>query len=165
MIEFNGQISQKNQLDRFNRVKKFETIILIITSIIIGIIGIVLGLIVDILQDSWFGILIFSIVFCGVSLLNMKTPQEIALRFRLSPHIIITKNDLSLELRENRRTVWRKRKLSKVKKILDCSEVYYIIFKFGDITNAWICQKDNIINGTIEDFENLFQSKIVRKIK
>ena len=52
-----------------------------------------------------------------------------------------------------------------MKKILDCGEVYYIIFRFGDITNAWICQKDNIVNGTIEDFQALFQSKIVQASK
>lgn len=64
---------------------------------------------------------------------------------------------------------WRKgmakKKFVQSKKILDCGEVYYIVFKFGGITNAWICQKDNIINGTIKDFETLFQSKIIREFK
>lgn len=53
-----------------------------------------------------------------------------------------------------------KKNLSKVKKILDCGDVYYIIFRFGDITNAWICQKSNIVNGTTEEFETYFKSKI-----
>ena len=95
----------------------------------------------------------------------MKIPKKVVLRFRLSPHIIITEKDLSLELWSNGEKVWRRRNLSKVKKILDCGEVYYIVFKFGGITNAWICQKDNIINGTIKDFETLFQSKIIREFK
>lgn len=48
---------------------------------------------------------------------------------------------------------------------MDCGEVYYIIFKFGDITNSWVCQKSNIISGTIEEFESLFKDKIVKASK
>ena len=101
----------------------------------------------------------------GIIFLSAKTPKKVVLRFRISPHRIITKKDLSLELWSNGKEVWRTRKLSKVKKVLDCGEVYYIIFQFGDITNSWICQKNNIINGTIEEFELLFQTKLVKATK
>ena len=52
--------------------------------------------------------------------------------------------------------------ISKVKKVIDMGEWYYIIFKFGDISNSWICQKDLITQGTIEDFEKIFEGKIKR---
>ena len=113
-------------------------------------------------QEVWKELVVFSVVVLCVVLLIAKTPKSVVLRFRLSPHIIITEEDLSLELLNRGKQLWRTRKLSRVKKILDCGEVYYIIFKFGDITNSWICQKSNIVNGSIEDFEKLFAEKIVR---
>ena len=165
MIEFNGPITEENQLNRMKKVNKKEIQIFIFGLIFIWIVAIAIGLPLKILQDLWGELILCSVILLVVTFLSAKTPKKIVLRFRLSPHIVITEEDLSLELWKNGGKVWRTRKLSRVKKVLDCGEVYYIIFKFGDITNAWICQKDNIINGTIEDFETLFQSKIVRKIK
>ena len=165
MIEFDGSISEKNQLDRMKRVNKKEIQVFLFGLIFIWIIAIAIGLPLKILQDLWVEMIVCSVILLGVTFLSVKTPKKVVLRFRLSPHIIIREEELSLELWKNGEKVWRTRKLSKVKKVLDCGEVYYIIFKFGDITNSWICQKDNIISGTIEEFESLFQSKIVKELK
>lgn len=165
MIEFNGPIAEENQLNRMKKVNKKEIQIFIFGLIFIWIVAIAIGLPLKILQDLWGELILCSVVLLGVTFLSAKTPKKVVLRFRLSPHIVITEKDLSLELWSNGEKVWRTRKLSKVKKVLDCGEVYYIIFKFGDITNSWICQKNNIISGTIEEFESLFQSKIIKELK
>ncbi len=160
MIEFNGQISEKVQLDRMKKVKKKEIFLFLLTIIFLWIVVIAVGLILDALQYLWIEALICSVVLIGVIFTIAWAPQKTVLRFKLSPHIIITEKELSLELCKNGKSVWRKKNLSKVKKILDCGDVYYIIFRFGDITNAWICQKSNIVNGTTEEFETHFKSKI-----
>ena len=163
MIEFNGQISEKNQLDRMKKVKKLEKRLFLFGLIFIWAIAIIVCLPLGVLDDFWKEGVICSVFILIVAFLIVKAPPDVYLRFRLSPHIIITDKELSLELRKNGEPVWRKRKLSKVKKVLDCGEVYYIIFKFGDITNSWICQKNNIVNGTIKEFETLFENKIIRE--
>ena len=165
MIEFNGPITEENQLNRMKKVNKKEIQIFIFGLIFIWIVAIAIGLPLKILQDLWGELILCSVILLVVTFLSAKTPKKIVLRFRLSPHIVITEEDLSLELWKNGEKVWRTRKLSRVKKVLDCGEVYYIIFKFGDITNSWICQKNNIISGTIEKFESLFQSKIIKESK
>ena len=165
MIEFNGPITEENQLNRMKKVNKKEIQIFIFGLIFIWIVAIAIGLPLKILQDLWGELILCSVILLVVTFLSAKTPKKIVLRFRLSPHIVITEEDLSLELWSDGKKVWRTRKLSKVKKVLDCGEVYYIIFKFGDITNSWICQKNNIISGTIEEFESLFQSKIIKESK
>lgn len=162
MIEFNGQISEKIQLDRMKKVNKKEVFLFLFTIILLWIVVISIGLIFDVLQYLWMEALVCTAVLIGVIILIARTPKKVVLRFKLSPHIIITEDELSLELCKNGEKVWRKRGLSKVKKILDCGDVYYIVFRFGDITNAWICQKNNMINGTAEEFERQFQSKIYR---
>lgn len=165
MIEFQGSISEKNQLDRMKKLDKKVTQVSILGLIFIWLVVIAIGLPLRILQDLWGELIFCSLIMLTVPILSAYTPKEVVLRFRLSPHIIITEKDLSIELRSNGKEVWRTRKISKVKKVLDCGEVYYIIFKFGDITNSWICQKNNIINGTIEEFESLFQTKLVKETK
>lgn len=165
MIKFQGSISEKNQLDRMKKLDKKVTQVSILGLIFIWLVVIAIGLPLRILQDLWGELIFCSLIMLTVPILSAYTPKKVILRFRISPHIIITEKDLSIELRSNGKEVWRTRKISKVKKVLDCGEVYYIIFKFGDITNSWICQKNNIINGTIEEFESLFQTKLVKETK
>ena len=54
-----------------------------------------------------------------------------------------------------------KKPMKKIKKVLDAGDCYYIIY--GDINNCIVCQKNLIQEGTIEEFETLFQGKIVRQ--
>lgn len=165
MIEFNGLITEENQLNRMKKIDKTVFFVFFGGLILIWIIIILFELIFsDVLQELWLECVVCSAIMLGLIFLSVKTPKKVILRFRISPHII-TEKDLSIELRSNGKEVWRTRKISKVKKVLDCGEVYYIIFKFGDITNSWICQKNNIINGTIEEFESLFQTKLVKETK
>ncbi len=55
-----------------------------------------------------------------------------------------------------------KKHLNKVKKIVATEKWYYIVFKWGDMSNAWICQKDLLVEGTLTEFEALFQDKLIR---
>lgn len=165
MIEFNGQISEKVQLDITNRRSKFETILFLVTPIVLAIVSLPIVLAFNLFEKIWLEFLICLLTCWGVAIFIRKTPKQVLLRFRIAPHIIITNEELSLEFWNGGKKVRRTRKLSKVKKVLDCGDVYYIILKFGDITGSWICQKDNMVKGTIEEFENIFQSKIVRKLK
>lgn len=58
-----------------------------------------------------------------------------------------------------------KRKIKNIKKVIDYGDWYCLIFKYGDVTNSFICQKDLIVKGTLSDFETLFLDYIVRMIK
>ncbi|MBQ2702084.1 MAG: hypothetical protein IJF64_03745 [Clostridia bacterium] len=57
------------------------------------------------------------------------------------------------------------RSIDDVKKVIDMGEFYDIIFYFPNQWSNCICQKDLIIKGTIEEFEEFFKDKIVRKHK
>lgn len=163
MVEFDGQISERNQLNRMEKVREKEIIVFLSGIIFIWIVTVSFGLIFDFLQSILVELIVCTIIMLACIILIAKTTEKVALRIKLSPHIIITETDLSLELWKNGEKTWRKRNLTQVKKVLDCGEVYYIIFRFGDITNAWICQKDNVVSGTIGEFERIFRSKIVRE--
>lgn len=50
-----------------------------------------------------------------------------------------------------------------IKKIIDYGEFYKIVFYFPSMNSRFICQKDLITQGSIEEFEERFSDKIIRK--
>lgn len=158
MIEFNGEISEKIQLEYLKRVNKSSSLLFLYAIILVAFFGIGGGLLLNALNEIWVEILICEIILVLVIIFINFTPKRIALRFKLCPHIIITNEDLSLELLSIGEPQRITKKLSKVKKVLDCSEMYYIVF--SGIEGAWICQKSNMIQGTVKEFEEIFKDKI-----
>lgn len=57
------------------------------------------------------------------------------------------------------------RNISDIKTIIDFGQGFYFKFKFPHKCIYCFCQKDLIVSGSIEEFENIFKNKIVRKIK
>ena len=55
--------------------------------------------------------------------------------------------------------------LSDVKQVRDFGAFYDVVFPFGKYSEKFVCQKDLLTIGTIEDFEKLFEGRIVRKQK
>ena len=55
------------------------------------------------------------------------------------------------------------RNINDIKKIVDYGDWYKIYFYFPHKSNAFICQKDLITQGTIEEFEEMFAGYIVKK--
>lgn len=62
-----------------------------------------------------------------------------------------------------RRSIWRSN--DQVKAIYDWGAWYSFDFYFPNKNIYLICQKDLIVEGTIEEFEKLFEGKIIRKLK
>ena len=84
---------------------------------------------------------------------------------KLPRKISITKDLITLEIDYLDINIEAKiKKLTDINKIIDYGECYFISFK-KNFTGSIICQKNLIVKGTLEDFENLFKGKIVRKIK
>ena len=157
MVEFFGEYSDDCKLDGAKKEKRSGLILWSISTLVFAIPTITVGIIYNrlilafvVLAMIGFPIIIF-LVFPPKNILKYNNANRITL-----DNMAATRTG----------SVFTTTKpLKKVKKVIDCGKWYYIIFKFGDITNAWVCQKDLIVKGTIEDFERLFEGKIVRKIK
>ena len=59
--------------------------------------------------------------------------------------------------------LFQTRDMADVKKVIDYGEYYFIVFYFPAKSQQFICEKDLLVSGTIEDFEDLFSGKIVCK--
>jgi hypothetical protein len=92
--------------------------------------------------------------FAGASCknhLSMHLPTVIT----IEDHILSAQGEKFTHLRE----------LEHVKKVVDYGDWYHIFFCFPHKSLAFLCQKDLLVEGTIEEFEEIFEEVMVRKIK
>ena len=80
----------------------------------------------------------------------------------MMPGAILIDNEY-IEYQSQQATVCRN--ISDVKVVRDYGEFYDIISYFGKGSDFYVCQKDMLSRGTLEDFEKLFEGKIVRMTK
>lgn len=156
MIEFSGTVSEKCHEDRMKRVNKKWFIISVIGFVFVAIYTAFLG----ILHNEEF--YLFLIITIGLAIFTifeaLPLPKKIRNRF-LHLKITIKLNEEMISRQDQ--YSYTEEPITKVKKIIDMGDWYYIIFKLGDLSNCWVCQKDWIIQGTIEDFEKIFAGKII----
>ena len=159
MIEFSGIISEKCNIDRRNRI--YKKIILPIMLCFIGFV--VYTLILGVLHNKDFMYALISTILIGI----IAAPLALPLSKKRLEKLKKLNFDTKITIEEGKICFHnlicdRIKPISKVKKVLDMGEWYYVIFKFGDISNSWICQKNLLIKGSLEEFEKLFEGKLVR---
>lgn len=155
MIVFSGVISDEIQIQTMKRRKQCVFQLASISSVAIIIVSGIFWVILDGELWEW---IILSGVLVVVTLLLLWNPRK-KLPFRWEYHITIDEEKIVQES-----PLWPKpieKPINKIKKVLDYEDVYYVIY--SDMNNSIVCQKDLLIEGTIEEFEALFQGKIIRK--
>lgn len=163
MIEFRGELSEKCKAVYLKRTLKTNIIIFNFTWIIIDIP-------VLLIAYFWKEASLYFYIFAGmvfiIALLNMfpfaNPPQK---TLALNIPIRVTIRDGKIEKEGKSENHYAVRELQDVKKVIDEGDWYQIIFYFPYKLAECICQKDLITEGTIEEFEELFQDRIERRIK
>lgn len=154
MIDFAGQISGEAEKHFLKRTSSLEQVITLVGMCFPLPIIVFLSL----RMRSWmiFGVYAVLVVLFLLMLLIPKSKKE---------RQAITPKRIYLEYEEiicvtNRHA--EARKISDVKYVRDYGAFYELGFPFGKISRNFICQKDLLVNGMIEEFESLFEDKIVR---
>ena len=154
MIVFQGKMTNENVKFIIKQSRK-------ITTIITGILSIILLIPIVILSILWNWIvliailpLVYLVAFAGIPPKNLDiiTPT----------YISITENDM---LSENDDNIHAAQSVENVKVVIDHGECYQILFKKAPFSPYFVCQKDLIKQGTIEEFEKIFKNVLVREIK
>lgn len=159
MIEFYGELSEKCRARVAKKVSRNNGGLFLIATAVMGALLLIWGARNQYLHYS--ALLVAGLVLMTVS--AYRTPLK-KLRSGASPTVKVTIDGGNVTVTSsNNPKITKKESLSNVKRVLDFGEWYEIFFRFGDISNAVICQKSLICVGTVEDFETLFEGKIVRK--
>ncbi|MBO6263179.1 MAG: hypothetical protein J6N93_02750 [Clostridia bacterium] len=165
MIEFNGKLSSKCKKYLIDDSWRLNLTV----GFTIGIPLIVLTLILS-FKYGWIYLLIFIPIALIMFFISLK-PSTKAYRFfygkdgeiydgELQWNIIIDQDLISAEGTQRSET----NSLDDIKEVVDFGDFYKIYFYFPHKSNLFICQKDLITQGTIEEFEAMFEGKIIRKI-
>ena len=92
-------------------------------------------------------------------LLSLLTPAKSILDLTMPQQVVINKDDIkSIGEKFNYQN-----DIEQIKKINDYGDWYQLYFFYPYKNQTYICQKDLIVDGSIEEFEERFKDKIVRK--
>lgn len=158
MIEFNGYISGNAEKYFF----KQEFLCVVLCYLIPNSVFLLLSILLGIKSGFW---LIFEIIAsmyliipiaCGVLFSIKKTRKKMITKRIIIRDDLITATTDTQSLTKN---------LSDVKQVKEYLDFYAIIFRFGNLSNTFICQKDLLVKGTLDEFDELFIEKLVLKIK
>lgn len=98
------------------------------------------------------GSLIFLVLESKPKRLEKSIPQS----------VFIEADKQFVEMKNNTFFKGALRPVENVKEIRDYGEFYQLVFRFYGANNMFICQKSLLTAGTLEDFERLFDGKIVK---
>lgn len=152
MIEFKGELS--NGAKKLILMKEIHASACVAS--LVAILFSVATVIISLFTDKI--ILLFLILYISFIVLscipykktiNKLVPNSIT----IEGGMIYLKNEM----------IGASRKVSDVKKIFDFGEWYYIIFNFPHKNLLYLCQKNLLNLGSIEEFEALFEGKIIKK--
>ena len=105
-------------------------------------------------------IIIGYCVLIGIVPLMKFIPQSEKEKRQLTPYLIYVEDGYIISKSEKNEEY---RALQDVEEVYDHREFYELKFPFGKVSNNFICQKSLLIKGTLEDFEALFEDKIIRE--
>ena len=156
MIRFLGELEGESRRFLLRRQSLLQMFIWGVSTVIVGVPIVAFAL-------SWKMLILwcyvaYVVIFMFICLLPptkqaQKTfmPKEVFID--LTDEMIVQKSEKNERFRE----------LSSIKSVLDYGDWYYFKFYFGNKDQYFICQKSLLIEGTIDDFESLFEDKIIRK--
>lgn len=155
MIEFNGYLSgpaKKRFIQKalYSGLKTLGFGFLLISPIMIFF---------CIKLRTWIPITLFSILFCTMPISLYITLNARENRSDFPRKIVIEDNYIICIADKYEES----RAVDDVKQIYDHGEFYELVFPFGKTSEKFICQKSLLAKGCLEQFENLFSDKIIRK--
>mgnify|MGYP004563050023 CR=1 FL=1 len=155
MIVFNGELSENNKKFLKRKMKNVSIFSTCILSIIL-VIPITLAVVFD--DIIWAiayiiipALILFSVVPIPKKKWNTICPTEISI------------NDETVIIHGE--TFHQEREISQLKRIIDFGDCYKMEFVFPHKSFSCLCQKNLIVKGTLEEFEERFADIIVRKAK
>lgn len=154
MIEFCGEPTNKCKEYRLKVEAKIGFISALVPAILVCI-----PVIIAIFLWDWLFSLAIPVLVLFVMLASRR-PSKKVYSLILPSKVYIQENTINSESEK----FYEKRLISDVRKIVDMGEWYQTVFNFPHKSAHFICQKNLITTGTIEEFEELFKGKIERKI-
>ena len=152
MIVFEGELSEKCKEFVLNRESRNAFIAGAVVALPLLIANVILGIV------HYVYLIALPLWVIFPFLMGIK-PKAKSFQYILPKRIKISEETLDSEGESFHET----KSISDIKEVINYGQFYQFIFKFPNKSNRFYCQKDLIVEGTLEEFEKLFEGKIVRK--
>ena len=156
MIEFKGEISSKCKKYLQNYSSRRAGFACLILTLIVGVIACVAAI-------FWHRAILLIIIAPLIMTVFAFIPEinaPLKVFNKSIPRKIVIENGI-IEFSSDECNQYET--AENVKCIFDFGDWYHIVFKFPTKSIYCVCQKDLLVQGTIEEFEAVFEGKIVRK--
>ena len=156
MIEFQGYISGNAEKHFLKRTRDL-TINIVLVGSLLAIPW--FFMIISLTNNLSFLVLYLLIILLLVSFLYI--PRSKKFIKTIKPNRIYINEDSVVCVAEK---YTDSKLLSDVKYVRDFDEFYEIVFRMGKKSEKYICQKSLISKGSVEEFERLFEGRIVKEV-
>lgn len=158
MIKFSGRIDRQIKT-KILKQRDRQLGWLMLGAAIIGVIGTTIFSIIE--KELNYELLISTIIITIMAVISLIAPQFNCF-FRIDWNYTV-----SIENGEIRKVQFQQtdvvKEVKKIKKVIDEGKWYIVIY--SGLSNAIICQKDLLVEGTLEEFETIFAGKIKRRCR
>ncbi len=155
MIEFDGYLHESAEKHFWKKSAKMGQKVFILSLALLS----PAVIIPSIISENWWILIFYGLLFIFIPLLT-RIPKSKKEKFEMTPKKIVIDEEYivctAVKYSESRL-------IEDVKTIIDYGDFYDINFPFGKVSEKFICQKDLMVKGTIEEFEKIFEGKIQRK--
>ena len=152
IIDFNGELTGKSRVFLLKRQCKLQLLISFVLFVIFAPLIIVLAF-------SWYKpILWFLLTFVFLFIMSVLPPSKQSRHTFMPKRVYIDLDDEVIVCNREKSEVFRS--FDAVKKVIDYGECYYFKFYFPNKDQYFLCQKNLLVQGTLEKFEELFSEKI-----
>lgn len=155
MIVFRGELSVKNKKILARKSSHIDFIIALIVSIAMSV-----PITVFVVLDNP----IWALFYIALAI----PPFGVAVQPHKKDENIFCPTEITIDdeiVTINGDDFYQEREIYYLNKIIDYGDYYRMYFLFPKKTFSCLCQKDLIVEGTIEEFEERFSEYIVRKTK
>ena len=153
MITFSGPVSEVVQKKVLKKSQQQLGLLLFAISMSAFVSILIMNIFIPNVLDK--NTLLWCIIAISVSIFTAFAPiSKKQTRFTWNFTIQIDHTHIHKKVCNGRQELEQPIPLSKIKKVIDAGEFYYVIWK--DISTAYICQKNLLINGSIDEFEAMF---------
>lgn len=161
MIRFCGKVT----LDYINEVVKLRGRQFAAYFISLGVVMEIIGIIIAVCTHSQEDL--FTFICYGVIILILAVIIAVSVivkkNFIQWNYDIIFGSDVIKVISNHQNGVTTETPIKKIKKVVDNGGYYLLYVSRFDASISIICQKDLLIDGSLEEFEKLFEGKLVRK--
>ena len=156
MIEFCGEIDGRCKKYRLYVESMVGLVCTLIPALLIAFAITICLIVIDWVFALAYIPLVLFVVFAAIAPLSKKA-QKLTL-----PHCVQIYDD---RIESKNEKFYDIRQIVYVKKVIDMGDWYQIFFRFPHKNAHFVCQKNLITQGSIEEFEALFRDKLIRKHK